>query len=148
MKNQTILLHYLLISFSLFILFSCSTAKKTDSVIYYDIIFGDYFSDDTLDFYIDDSLIIKHAKLESAGSSGVTKIHVNIFYDGSNYFINIGSDKRIVDLKKDSNLFKLIINGKERTFKIKRNKGKYLLFFGDKDKLVDFFQSKQPMELD
>jgi hypothetical protein len=148
MKNQTILLRYLLISFSLFILFSCNTVKKTDSVIYYDIIFGDYFSDDIIDFYIDNSLIVKNGKLNSAGSSGITKIHVKIIYEGSNYFVYNGSDRKIVDLKKGSNLFKLIINGKEKTFKINRNKGKYLIFFGDKDELVDFFQSKQPMELD
>lgn len=121
---------------------------QSDSVLYYDIIFGDYFSNDILDFYIDDSNIINGGKLDSGGSSGVTKIHLEIIYDGNNYFININSDKKIVDLKKDSNLFKLIINGKENTFKINRNNGKYLLFFGDKDKIVDFFQSKKPIELD
>ena len=121
---------------------------QSDSVLYYDIIFGDYFSNDILDFYIDDSNIINGGKLDSGGSSGVTKIHLEIIYDGNNYFINIDSDNKIVDLKKDSNLFKLIINGKENTFKINRNNGKYLLFFGDKDKIVDFFQSKKPIELD
>ena len=121
---------------------------QSDSVLYYDIIFGDYFSNDILDFFIDDSNIINGGKLDSGGSSGVTKIHLEIIYDGNNYFINIDSDKKIVDLKKDSNLFKLIINGKENTFKINRNNGKYLLFFGDKDKIVDFFQSKKPIELD
>lgn len=121
---------------------------QSDSVLYYDIIFGDYFSNDILDFYIDDSNIINGGKLDSGGSSGVTKIHLGIIYDGNNYFINIDSDNKIVDLKKDSNLFKLIINGKENTFKINRNNGKYLLFFGDKDKIVDFFQSKKPIELD
>ena len=148
MKNKTNLFSNTLIGFFLFILFSCNTIKKTESVLCYDIIFGDYFSDDIIDLYIDNSLVIKDGKLNSAGSNGVTKIYLKIIYEGSNYFISINGDKTIIDLKKDSNLFKLIINGKEKTFKINRNKGNYLLFFGDKKNVVDFFQSKQPIELD
>ncbi len=121
---------------------------QSDSVLYYDIIFGDYFSNDILDFYIDNTLIINNGKLNSTGSSGITKIHIKIIYEGSKSFININGNKKRIDLKKENNLFKLIINGKEKTFKINPKNGKYLLFFGDKDKLVDFFQSKQPIELD
>ena len=57
MKNKTNLFSNTLIGFSLFILFSCNTIKKTESVLCYDIIFGDYFSDENFKRKLDEILL-------------------------------------------------------------------------------------------
>lgn len=134
----------------IFLLICCSynTLKKTDSIIHYDIIFGDYFSNDVMDFYIDNSLVVKNGYLDSKGSSGVTKIHLKITYENGKYFIDDGVEKKLFTLNKKVNFFKLIVNGVEKSFKVYPKNGKYIIFFDDETNGIQFFQSKKPLELD
>ncbi|WP_298144509.1 hypothetical protein [Flavobacterium sp.] len=135
---------------NLFLVVSCSVHEKTISSddLIYEVILGDYFTEDTLTLRLNNKIIFNEVILRSRGSMGVTGKWLKV-KKGSNNFFSITSDsaeKEQVEINSSDDFIETILNNNHQIFKIKKRKGKYILISKDELGKISIAQSvKRPI---
>ena len=112
----------------------------------YEIRFGDNFSNDTIDFFINDVIVLKKAVLKSNMSYGLTTSWVNIIQDEKSFFV-VSSQNQIKKYIDTGGVrLKLAFNKKILYFNVDRGKGRFITISKGFDDDIVFAQNqKQPI---
>ena len=136
--------------FLLLLTCSCSSQNKIvpKDNLSYNIIFGDFFSEDKVTLLIDGKTVFQNAVLNSYGSMGITKVWVKITTENGENFVSSseGKEKSKIEINPKSIILTVILNDKSQRITIKKSKGKFILFHKAKNGEVAYDQTiKEPI---
>ncbi len=125
---------------------SQNTTSESHKTIYV-IIFGDYFSEDVIDFYFNNSIVLNKVKLKSSESAGATGISVSIFRETDNYFSlsSPNNEQKAMNVKADNNTIKVIYKGNFFKYQIHNDKGIYIVVEKNKENVIFTQYKKRPV---
>ncbi|OOQ62131.1 hypothetical protein BC343_03515 [Mucilaginibacter pedocola] len=117
--------------------------RQPPDSLYLNVLFGDWFKNDTVDVSINDSLIFKGAQLTSS-IIGLAQPEILISKKKGRYFVHTSESKTIKNIKIKSEIVyvELNFNNRKQEFIINTSRGRYIVFDNVDNGKLDYRQSK------
>lgn len=125
---------------------SAKSQKNMDTTL--EIVFQDFFKDDTVSLEIGHQSVLKNIIVNSDFSTGLTELCVRVFLDEDESLVQFGSKTIKISKVVRPIVINVYLNGNKNEYTIDLKQGKYIGLSKKSNALLDFSQAKEPFEYD